>query len=84
MLLIMLLIVMDSNLWDSGPKMPIAKANTLTFLFENEYNETTTMAECRNSIDKIMMEPNGLLNYVVFSGKLLNNLGDMESCQLVV
>lgn len=56
------------------------RANTLTFLFENEYNETTTMAECRNSIDKIMMQPNGLLNYIVFSGKLLNNMGDMESC----
>lgn len=31
-----------------------------------------------------MVQPDGLLNYVVFSGKLLNNLGDMESCQLVV
>ena len=26
-------------------------ANTLTFLFENEFNKSTSMAACRNSID---------------------------------
>lgn len=32
------------------------QANTLTFLFENEYNETTTMAQCRKSIDLILSD----------------------------
>ena len=26
----------------------IVEANTLTFLYENEYNETTSLAECRS------------------------------------
>ena len=35
----------------------LATGNTLTFLFENEYNETTTMAQCRNNIDQILLNP---------------------------
>ena len=58
----------------------LVQGNTLTFLFENEFNETTSMAECRNSIDKIILDPKGFTDFIVFSGKLLNNLGDMESC----
>ena len=58
-------------------------ANTLTFLFENEFNETTSMAQCRNSIDLILQTPFGFDNFWTYSGKSLNNLGDMESCQKV-
>lgn len=55
-------------------------ANTLTFLYENEYNETTSLAECRSSIDAIIGAPGKLINYWTFSGKGLNSLGDLQSC----
>ena len=57
-----------------------AQANTLTFLYENEYNETTTMAECRNSIDKVLINQKSTSDQFRFSGKSLNNMGDLESC----
>ena len=60
-----------------------ASANTLTFLFENEYNETTTMAQCRNSIDKVLINQKSTSDQFRFSGKSLNNMGDLESCQRV-
>ena len=59
------------------------EANTLTFLYENEYNETTSLAECRNSIDAIIDTPGKLLSYWTFSGKTLNNFGDLQSCETV-
>jgi hypothetical protein len=59
------------------------RGNTLTFLFENEYNETTSLAECRNSIDAILISPGTLMNYWTYTGKGLNNLGDLQSCQSV-
>ena len=61
----------------------IVEANTLTFLYENEYNETTSLAECRSQIDAIIGAPGKLLNYWTFSGKGLNNLGDLQSCEVV-
>lgn len=58
-------------------------ANTLTFLFENEYNETTSLAECRNSVDAIIITAGKVMNFWTYSGKGLNNLGDLQSCQSV-
>jgi hypothetical protein len=60
-----------------------ARANTLTFLFENEYNETTSLAECRNSVDAIIITAGKVMNFWTYSGKGLNNLGDLQSCQSV-
>ena len=63
--------------------MALVRANTLTFLYENEYNETTRLAECRNSMDAIIISPTQVTNYITYSGKGLNNMGDLESCQSV-
>ena len=61
----------------------LIQANTLTFLFENEFNSTTSMAACRTSVDKVLESKFGFENFLTFSGKTPNNLGDMESCQKV-
>jgi hypothetical protein len=61
----------------------VVNGNTLTFLYENEFNSSTSLAACRNSIDRILETNLGFNNYWTFSGKSLNNFGDMESCQLV-
>jgi len=55
-------------------------ANTLTFLFENEYNSTTSLAACRNNIDKVLETRYGFSNYFIIMGKSLGNMGDIESC----
>ena len=68
-----LLLVSLSTVW----------SNTLTFLFENEYNETTSMAECRNTLDEILQSTQVINFYWTYSGKILNNLGDLDSCQKV-
>lgn len=65
------------------PLVSLTAAASLTFWEDNAFSQDDGKLNCQVAISEMLNSTGSLANHFLFSGKLFNNFGDVESCHTV-